>query len=184
VIRRRLFNFTAAVSLLLCATAVTIWALSYSRLYYVSRFVATSRQITITTEPSTVSVSYAFYPPEWYGSYYESGWKRVASDLPPDYEGNWRANSLGFNVEHDDRRGALPYQGHWVSDEVVIPFWFIVVTCGFTPIVWLILAARCRQRVRSNRCVRCGYSLSGNTSGVCPECGAPVPAATGEESCA
>jgi hypothetical protein len=175
VTRRRLFNFAATVSLLLCATAVSLWSLSYSRFYYVSRFVTTSRQITIRTEPATVSVSYAFYPPEWYGSYYESGWKLVASELPPGYEGNWRTNSLGFSAEHDDQRGALPYQGHWVSDEVVIPFWFIVVTCSFPPGVWLILAARHRQRVRSNRCVRCGYSRTANTSGVCPECGAAVP---------
>ena len=26
-------------------------------------------------------------------------------------------------------------------------------------------------RVRSNRCIACGYNLTGNVSGVCPECG-------------
>ena len=29
-------------------------------------------------------------------------------------------------------------------------------------------------RSRSRLCLRCGYSLAGNLSGVCPECGAPV----------
>jgi hypothetical protein len=36
-----------------------------------------------------------------------------------------------------------------------------------------------RQRIEqyrrwTHRCLRCGYSLIGNTSGVCPECGRPA----------
>lgn len=30
---------------------------------------------------------------------------------------------------------------------------------------------RRRQRRRRNQCIPCGYDLTGNTSGVCPECG-------------
>ena len=30
------------------------------------------------------------------------------------------------------------------------------------------------RRLRYNRCRGCGYSLTGNVSGVCPECGRPV----------
>ncbi len=30
---------------------------------------------------------------------------------------------------------------------------------------------RRRRRRRAGRCVQCGYSLTGNTSGTCPECG-------------
>lgn len=33
-------------------------------------------------------------------------------------------------------------------------------------------------RRRQGKCVRCGYSLRGNTSGTCPECGARVPASS------
>ena len=29
---------------------------------------------------------------------------------------------------------------------------------------------------RANRCKRCGYNLTGNVSGACPECGTPTPA--------
>ena len=32
-----------------------------------------------------------------------------------------------------------------------------------------------RRRLRLGRCSRCGYDLSGNVSGVCPECGTSVP---------
>ncbi|HXE54845.1 MAG TPA: hypothetical protein VN541_17625 [Tepidisphaeraceae bacterium] len=31
-----------------------------------------------------------------------------------------------------------------------------------------------RTRVRLGHCIRCGYDLTGNISGVCPECGTPV----------
>jgi hypothetical protein len=39
-------------------------------------------------------------------------------------------------------------------------------------------ARRKRRRDRliaANVCVKCGYNLIANTSGVCPECGTPVP---------
>ena len=34
--------------------------------------------------------------------------------------------------------------------------------------------SRSQRRAAMGLCVACGYSLKGNTSGVCPECGAPV----------
>ncbi|GMU21385.1 MAG: hypothetical protein AMXMBFR13_14780 [Phycisphaerae bacterium] len=33
------------------------------------------------------------------------------------------------------------------------------------------------RRVPPGHCQQCGYNLTGNTSGVCSECGSPVPAA-------
>ena len=32
------------------------------------------------------------------------------------------------------------------------------------------------DRTASGECVTCGYNLTGNTSGVCPECGTPTTA--------
>ena len=34
-----------------------------------------------------------------------------------------------------------------------------------------------RRRIRGwrNRCLRCGYNMQANTSGICPECGTSVP---------
>ena len=46
---------------------------------------------------------------------------------------------------------------------------------GFTFV--LMRGSRARQRRErwaAGRCIRCGYSLTGNTSGVCPECGRPI----------
>jgi len=33
---------------------------------------------------------------------------------------------------------------------------------------------RRRQRPSLERCVKCGYNLRGNVSGVCSECGTPI----------
>ena len=30
-------------------------------------------------------------------------------------------------------------------------------------------------RASTGRCARCGYDLTGNVSGACPECGTPIP---------
>jgi hypothetical protein len=54
---------------------------------------------------------------------------------------------------------------------LVLPLWTVVSTVG-------ILSAACwwfgRQRPLPGMCGRCGYDLTGNASGVCPECGTRV----------
>ena len=41
---------------------------------------------------------------------------------------------------------------------------------------------RSDQRSRQGFCQTCGYNLAGNQSGVCPECGSPVPKQASEAS--
>ena len=51
--------------------------------------------------------------------------------------------------------------------------WLVVIPVGR----FLLLFAEAwqrRHRVRRGVCVNCGYNLTGNTSGVCPECGTPI----------
>ncbi len=40
-------------------------------------------------------------------------------------------------------------------------------------VLWAGTIRRLRRR-RHNLCVTCGYNLTGNVSGVCPECGEPI----------
>ncbi len=57
---------------------------------------------------------------------------------------------------------------------LVVPFWAMVVAAAL-PAMVLLRQARRRWRtakwLHTGRCVRCSYDLTGNTSGVCPECG-------------
>ncbi len=57
----------------------------------------------------------------------------------------------------------------WVT---VLPFWFLLAI-GLPPTIYLWLRP---TTFPHDRCRRCGYDLTGNVSGVCPECGAKLPA--------
>ena len=48
---------------------------------------------------------------------------------------------------------------------------FLLVTALATFILWGMERIRANQRRRRGHCRKCGYDLTGNVSGVCPECG-------------
>ena len=54
------------------------------------------------------------------------------------------------------------------TSEVYIPIWmpFLLTAVPTAIIFW-----RDRRRIPAHCCQGCGYDLTGNTSGVCPECG-------------
>ena len=58
------------------------------------------------------------------------------------------------------------------SAVVRIPYWLVLIVTSF-PTAWL--WHRDRRRIRPGRCRQCDYDLTGNTSGVCSECGLPTP---------
>ncbi len=76
----------------------------------------------------------------------------------------------------------LPYLGDSTGmfvGGVVCP----VVPLGFLGGLILLLVPRPSDRrrdaIRKGVCEKCGYSLTGNVSGRCPECGTDVPAVDG-----
>ena len=64
----------------------------------------------------------------------------------------------------------------------IIPFWLLLLLDAI-PTAWL--WHRDRRRIRPGHCPGCGYDLTGNTSGVCPECGdkACPPAVLADSEC-
>ena len=67
------------------------------------------------------------------------------------------------------RQAPNPHLGRrWA---VALPLWipFLLVTVP-TAILWW----RDRRRISPGHCQKCGYDLTGNVSGVCPECGEPT----------
>lgn len=53
----------------------------------------------------------------------------------------------------------------------------LTVVTGILPIVFLIrVFFRSRRMARENVCRKCSYDLTGNVTGVCPECGSPIAA--------
>jgi hypothetical protein len=53
-----------------------------------------------------------------------------------------------------------------------IPVWPFAVCTMILPVIWVV--RRVRSRRRAGHCAACHYNLTGNTSGVCPECGVPI----------
>jgi hypothetical protein len=55
---------------------------------------------------------------------------------------------------------------------IAMPYWALVAASllplGIRPLAW---SWRRVRRRRANVCRGCGYDLTGNVSGVCPECG-------------
>lgn len=52
------------------------------------------------------------------------------------------------------------------------PFWFLVSLLAAYPVASFIRGPVVRwRRHRIGACLQCGYSLRGNESGICPECG-------------
>ena len=91
--------------------------------------------------------------------------------------------------------GPLPWYGHFeVYTSYVYTPWALLPEVDFSPplpyvrfpihlflaiLVMIVIypltpfAVR-RDRRKRGLCVRCGYNLTGNTSGTCPECGQPI----------
>jgi hypothetical protein len=58
--------------------------------------------------------------------------------------------------------------GAWL---VKVPLWIPMIGCALpTVLLWW----HDRRRILAGECRRCGYDLTGNVSGRCPECGVAV----------
>jgi len=55
----------------------------------------------------------------------------------------------------------------WIN----LPFWLLAALTGAPT---ALLLYQDRRRTRPGCCRRCGYDLTGNVSGICPECGVPI----------
>ena len=60
------------------------------------------------------------------------------------------------------------------STAAYLPYSCLLLVTAPLPAVWLVRARRTARRRRLALCLTCGYNLTGNTSGTCPECGAAV----------
>jgi hypothetical protein len=73
------------------------------------------------------------------------------------------------------RRGPLWLFG---ADTLRIPLALLAVLTAIPPWLWCRRTRRVRLAALHNSCLACGYNLTGNVSGVCPECGTAVGACT------
>jgi len=51
------------------------------------------------------------------------------------------------------------------------PGWLWVLATAILPAIWFAAVVHRRRRPNPHQCDHCGYDLTGNVSGLCPECG-------------
>jgi hypothetical protein len=159
VIRRRLFNLASVLSLLLSVATLALWVRSMA---HDDEWGTLCGQLDYTKVRVALVLGCSFSLSSSHGT--------LAFDTETGSDGGaWRdcghMSIAGFSYVHekfgsmDDHTFAVP---HWA-----------VAAMLFVPWGWNRYS--CRRKEMMTSCPICGYNLTANTSGVCPECGTPVP---------
>ena len=100
------------------------------------------------------------------------------SQTPPPYWYSASANAAAMDVK------AGPPKLSWNSNRgndgfawtasLDAPHWLVVALASIFATSFWWLRGRCCRKFGRNCCTACGYPLTGNVSGICPECGTPV----------
>lgn len=158
---RRLFNFAASTSLLICLAMMVLWARSYWR-DDVFHWRTDHRGVRVSSACGRLAVIIEVEGQLWSDSYgYTEGHD------PEQEKQFWPMNFSGFAWRSD-----CNVVGSYQS--VLMPHAAIVIGLAIAPAVWLFVVRRHVGRSRMNVCRCCGYTLTGNISGVCPECGTKI----------
>lgn len=190
--KRTLFHWATALSLLLLLATLALW----TRSKFVGDHVGWATGSSVVTMTSERFSGYSFLYLNvraravtsrsvliHYWSSAPAAGSRMASGPPRPTQRYFFA--LVINFVYDPSPPDSPIAGGIVRGGRTYRIVLLDgVTAGMTailPLWWLLTRNRSRQRyrLRHGLCVGCGYSLAGNVSGICPECGRPtVNAAT------
>lgn len=198
--RRRLFAVASAISLLLCLATVALWVRSHatsdaltlvwvrSRAHVIHGLMIDSEWGCIVVIRSRVVV----LVPEWSDGMAEKaeksrGWEQFPASQGRYGQGFWR--DLGFRYSAQTRSfgNAIdsPSTATGLTEDttlLMMPDWLVILVGAVLPAWCLTRWVQRFRRRRQNHCSVCSYNLTGNTSGICPECGTPVPEGPANES--
>jgi len=87
---------------------------------------------------------------------------------PPKWPQEKSVRFPGFHFRHFTWPGQWPGGTYWTF--AISPVYPLLLT-GLSPALWIARTRIHRQMSPSGHCAKCGYDLTANTSGVCPECG-------------
>ena len=86
----------------------------------------------------------------------------------------WKSAGFKLRVIGAGNRGGwggrAPYT---LRSNLWLPFWMVLLSLSLLPALTIYFIERFTRYLRRKRslCVKCAYNLTGNVSGVCPECG-------------
>ncbi len=113
---------------------------------------------------------------------------RIGPKVPGSSTPSGRGRSWAVAIPIGNRRAVGPFGYAWRSTTwgravpvvvsfVRVPVWLPTVLLIVAPTIAVIRGPMTQRRRRKrNQCIACGYDLTGNISGRCSECGAPIDA--------
>jgi len=167
----KLFSFAAAISMVLCAGMLAMWPLShYGPLELVFRW--RGFLYGVGSEQGYLNVNNR---PQYRSEVEAYGLRRMELSVEVDEsrrsdDGARREKALRRLKDFESKPVSLrPLVGYRVAHGAAAG-WAAVL-----PVAWAAREAYARRvRARVGCCQACGYDLTGNRSGVCPECGRAV----------
>jgi hypothetical protein len=164
---RRLFTITSAVSLLLCAGSIAAWVYSNYRAARVTYYFRDGSLIELVIDDQHLLEVYAANFPPMPGNSKGEAWFEVRTwknmNPPPRAPYTYAFAGFGWG-RYADADVTTAY--------VSFPVWALTLIFLVSPVAWFYV--RFRNAPASNICRKCGYDLTGNVSGVCPECGTAI----------
>jgi hypothetical protein len=165
---RRLLNLLTVLSLLLCVAVVALWVRSYRALDTVTW--ARGGLLQAFTMPGRLYLRHS--SGTWSNGGGVGHTARPVDAVDRDYRwkayADWDALGIGYRYLPPLVAGASR------SHEITVPLWYLLAPGFLAP---ALAAARIRwthKRRLAGHCPSCGYDLTGNVSGVCPECGGAI----------
>ena len=165
VTRRFVFNLACFLSLLTFVEMIPVWTISentsWKRMY-------DGLQLT-----DRVSVDLV------------DGWIALFNQPMPFFDGTMSMSSgttrpawpkevylrfPGFHFRHFTWPGQFPGGTYWT---LAISPGYVMLLSAILPVMW-VNRRRLKRRNHNGLCEACGYDLTGNVSGVCPECGTVI----------
>jgi hypothetical protein len=160
-VRRRLLNLLTLASLVLCVAVCVLWVRSYS--------VEEGFFLTDEHNDSLYGASYSGSVSAGYNSPFCKMY-RVQGPL-----NQWQYHSRpAGNRIFAWLLGDVSAEWNDYSREATVPYWMLVTALALRPAAVAARRRRSRLREHLRLCRSCGYDLTGNVSGVCPECGSPA----------
>lgn len=183
--RRRIFNAIAALSLLLCLASIIVWSCSFMAFAPLGQYWTTSWDgngsgytgrgwIAANGSVHLLRNDLIMRPaPTSGGDHHHHSGIDPAPGIQPVQ------TRLGFTYAHRVTVWREPGSNRQVTltfQQLSFPVWLHAILFAMPPLGWFVAARRRRLRRKQGGCPACGYNLTGNTSGVCPECGTPAVA--------
>lgn len=194
---RRLLNLLTALSLLLCLAVAAAWVCGHAgdplrfdvaggryqlyvqsgwfvldnepqRLAEAARWDATKARLFLAREAARVKYQPAMHAYDAARARLPVGSKELMHFARAAYELEVAADSAG----NSERRHEATPRIVTPAKSVGVPCALALATFAALPVARLTLRHRRSRRISQGLCPACGYDLTGNVSGVCPECGA------------